>query len=110
MTRVKTPRVKTPRRRDLHDLIRKPVISEKATRLSEANQIVFETDVRATKPQIKKAVQEIFKVEVVSVNTLRRKGKVKRFQGREGQRKMVKKAMVRLKEGSSIDLSGGARA
>ena len=90
-----------------YDVIRKPIITEKATMASEANAVVFEVAVDATKPQIKSAVEDIFGVKVKAVNTTITKGKVKRFRGRPGVRKDVKKAYVTLEEGNAIDVSTG---
>lgn len=84
-----------------------PLVTEKATALSERNQVVFEVAIDATKPQIKAAVEGLFNVKVLAVNTLVVKGKTKRFRGREGRRSDWKKAMVRLAEGQSIDLTTG---
>ena len=90
-----------------YDVIRKPVITEKATMASEANAVVFEVAIDAAKPQIKAAVEELFGVKVKAVNTTVAKGKVKRFRGRLGQRKDVKKAYVTLEEGNTIDVTTG---
>jgi len=90
-----------------YDIIRNPVVTEKSTLASEHNQVVFDVAIDATKPEIKKAVEGLFSVKVQAVNTLIRKGKEKRFKGRVGQRKDVKKAIVTLVEGQSIDLSTG---
>jgi len=90
-----------------YDVIRKPIITEKATMASEANAVVFEVAMDATKPQIKSAVEDIFGVKVKAVNTTVTKGKVKRFKGRPGVRKDVKKAYVTLEEGNAIDVSTG---
>jgi large subunit ribosomal protein L23 len=68
-----------------YDIIRSPAITEKATLLSEANQVVFNVAGTASKPEIKKAVEELFSVKVKAVNTLNRKGKVKRFRGIRGR-------------------------
>lgn len=84
-----------------------PVITEKSTKLSESNQVVFRVPGSATKPQIKKAVEELFKVKVKSVNTLVTKGKKKLFRGRPGARSDVKKAIVTLQPGSTIDVTTG---
>jgi large subunit ribosomal protein L23 len=83
------------------------VITEKATMLSEHNKVVFKVAKTATKPQIKAAVEKLFDVKVVSVNTLVTEGKVKVFRGRLGQRSDVKKAVVTLEEGHSIDVTTG---
>ena len=90
-----------------YDVIRKPVITEKATMASEANAVVFEVAVDANKPQIKEAVEALFGVKVKAVNTTVTKGKVKRFSGVLGQRNKVKKAYVTLEEGNTIDVSTG---
>ena len=90
-----------------YDVIVAPVITEKSTRLSESDQVVFKVRDDATKPAIKAAVEAIFGVKVVGVNTLNQKGKVKRFRGRLGRRNDVKKAFVRLAEGQSIDVTTG---
>jgi large subunit ribosomal protein L23 len=90
-----------------YDVIVSPVITEKATALSEQNKVVFRVRPDATKPQIKEAVERLFDVKVTSVNTLVTKGKVKMFRGRRGQRSDVKKAIVTLAEGQSIDVTTG---
>jgi large subunit ribosomal protein L23 len=90
-----------------YDVIRKPVITEKATMTSENNGVVFEVAIDANKPMIKQAVEALFGVKVKAVNTTITKGKVKRFRGSIGTRKDVKKAYVTLEEGSSIDVSTG---
>ena len=90
-----------------YDTIVSPVITEKATMLSEHNKVVFRVAKDATKPQIAEAVENLFKVSVVKVNTLNVKGKTKRFRGRAGRRSDVKKAIVTLAEGQSIDITTG---
>ena len=90
-----------------YDVIVSPVITEKATNLSEHNKVVFRVSPDATKPQIKEAVERLFDVKVKSVNTLVTKGKVKMFRGRRLQRSDVKKAVVTLEEGQSIDVTTG---
>jgi large subunit ribosomal protein L23 len=90
-----------------YDTIVSPVITEKATMLSEQNKVVFRVAPNATKPQIAEAIENLFKVSVVKVNTLNVKGKTKRFRGREGRRSDVKKAIVTLAEGQSIDITTG---
>ncbi len=92
---------------ELYDVIRKPVITEKATMASEANAVVFEVAIDANKPMIKKAVESLFGVKVKAVNTTITKGKTKRFRGKPGKRKDVKKAYVTLEEGNTIDVSTG---
>lgn len=89
------------------DIVRNPVITEKATIASEQDKVVFDVAIDASKPQIKAAVEQLFSVKVKSVNTLVRKGKEKRFRGRVGQRKDVKKAIVTLVAGQSIDIATG---
>jgi len=91
----------------LYDLIRAPLITEKGTLVSAHNQVVFRVPLSATKPEIKKAIEALFKVNVNAVNTLITKGKVKRFRGRPGRRSDVKKAFVTLAEGQSIDVTTG---
>ena len=91
----------------LYDVIRSPVITEKATMLSEHNQVSFRVALDATKPQIKQAVEKLFNVKVEKVNTIRVKGKVKRFRGRVGKRGDFKKAIVTLAEGNTIDVTTG---
>ena len=90
-----------------YDVIVAPHITEKATLASEHNAVVFKVAGDATKPQIKAAVEKLFDVKVQSVNTLIRKGKVKRFKGTLGQQSDVKKAVVTLAEGHSIDVTTG---
>jgi len=90
-----------------YDTIVSPVITEKSTLASEHNQVVFKVAAGATKPEIRDAVEALFKVKVESVNTLLRKGKTKRFRGIKGRQKDFKKAIVTLKEGHSIDVTTG---
>jgi large subunit ribosomal protein L23 len=90
-----------------YDVIVSPVITEKATALSDQNKVVFKVRPDATKPQIKEAVEKLFDVKVKSVNTLVTKGKVKMFRGTRGQRSDVKKAVVTLAEGQTIDVTTG---
>jgi len=90
-----------------YDVIVSPVITEKATTASEHNQVVFKVALTATKPQIKEAVEKLFDVKVKSVNTLVRKGKTKVFKGRKGVQNDVKKAVVTLAEGHTIDITTG---
>ena len=90
-----------------YDTILAPVITEKATVLTELNKVVFEVAKDATKDEIAAAVEELFKVRVIKVNTLITKGKTKRFRGILGQRSDVKKAIVTLQEGQTIDISTG---
>ncbi len=90
-----------------YDIIRSPVITEKATLLSEANQVVFNVSSTATKPDIKYAVEALFDVKVKAVNTFVRKGKKKVFKGRRGVQSDVKKAIVTLEDGQAIDITTG---
>ncbi|MCH2168020.1 MAG: 50S ribosomal protein L23 [Oceanicola sp.] len=92
---------------EYYDIVRKPVITEKATMASEANAVVFEVSIDANKPQIKEAVENLFGVKVKAVNTTITKGKTKRFRGQPGKRKDVKKAYVTLEEGNTIDVTTG---
>lgn len=92
---------------NLYDVIVSPVITEKATMASEQNQVLFNVSKTATKPEIKEAVERLFDVKVKAVNTLNRKGKVKRFRGHLGKQNDVKKAIVTLEEGHSIDVTTG---
>ena len=92
---------------ELYDIIRSPVITEKATMASEAGQVVFRVRRSASKPEIKQAVEKLFKVKVKAVNTLNRKGKMKRFRGIRGRQSDVKHAVVTLEEGHSIDVTTG---
>ena len=90
-----------------YDVILSPVITEKATKLSEVNQVVFRVALDATKPKIAKAVEDLFKVKVTAVNTVRVKGKQKAFRGRAYARGDYKKAIVTLAQGYQIDISTG---
>ena len=95
----------TMSRETMFNIIRAPVITEKATMLGDKNQVVFQASLEATKPEIKLAVEALFGVTVLGVNTLVQKGKTKRFRGRPGVRSDVKKAVVQLTPGQSIDFS-----
>ena len=97
----------SPTKERIYELIRSPIITEKATLLSEFNQVTFRVPVDSSKPEIKAAVEDLFKVKVTAVNTLRQKGKVKRFRGHLGMRVEIKKAIVTLAEGNSIDITTG---
>ncbi|MDE1158927.1 MAG: 50S ribosomal protein L23 [Neorhizobium sp.] len=90
-----------------YDVIVSPSITEKSTMVSDHNQVVFNVAKTASKPEIKAAVEALFGVKVTAVNTLVRKGKVKRFKGFIGKQKDVKKAVVTLAEGQTIDISTG---
>lgn len=91
----------------MYELIRTPVITEKATLLSEFNQVTFRVPVDANKHEVRSAIEELFKVKVTAVNTIRQQGKAKRFRGRPGVRNEYKKAIVTLAEGQSIDITTG---
>tara|TARA_Y100001936_G_scaffold107136_1_gene105226 strand:+ start:961 stop:1260 length:300 start_codon:yes stop_codon:yes gene_type:complete len=95
-----------PKPRDF-DVIVSPIITEKATRILENNQVAFKVATDATKPQIKSAIEAIYSVKVVGVNTVNIKGKNKVFKGIKGKRASIRKAMVTLAEGQTIDLSSG---
>ncbi|PHR62928.1 MAG: 50S ribosomal protein L23 [Robiginitomaculum sp.] len=90
-----------------YDTILAPVITEKATLMSEDNKVVFKVLLTANKKEIASAVEALFKVKVSKVNTILTKGKTKRFRGRLGTRVDVKKAIVTLEEGHSIDITTG---
>jgi large subunit ribosomal protein L23 len=90
-----------------YDVIRKPVITEKATLASENGAVVFEVARDSNKPQIKEAIEALFGVKVKAINTVITKGKTKRFRGINGTRKDVKKAYVILEDGNSIDVTTG---
>ena len=105
MTRYSGKIAIDPERRYL--LVRSPLITEKSTRGSEHNQVTFRVPLDATKPEIRAAVEGLFKVKVVAVNTIRVMGKTKRFKNRPGQRSDFKKAIVSLAEGQTIDVTTG---
>lgn len=90
-----------------YDVVRRPVITEKSTMLSEHNVVVFKVHAKATKPQIKAAVEALFDVKVLAVNTCVQKGKTKRFKGTKYLRSDEKKAMITLAEGQSVDVTTG---
>ena len=90
-----------------YDVIVSPAITEKSTIASERNQVIFNVVRKATKPEIKAAVEALFSVKVTAVNTLIRKGKLKRFRGTAGRQSDVKKAVVTLADGHSIDVATG---
>jgi large subunit ribosomal protein L23 len=90
-----------------YDVIVSPAITEKSTMASERNQVVFNVAPKATKSEIKAAVEALFSVKVTGVNTLVRKGKLKRFRGTIGRQGDVKKAVVTLADGHSIDVATG---
>jgi len=90
-----------------YDVIVGPLVTEKATMLSEHGQIAFRVRLDATKPEIRQAVEKLFNVKVTAVNTLRVKGKTKLFRGRRGRRSDYKKAIVTLAEGQNVDYLAG---
>ena len=90
-----------------YDVVLAPVITEKSTMLSEHNAVVFKVADSATKPQIKAAVEALFGVSVLGVNTIVQKGKTKRWKGRPYTRSDMKKAIVTLADGQSIDVTTG---
>lgn len=102
----KSPGVILTRER-MYEIIRSPVITEKATQISSLGQVTFRVPLDASKPEIKAAVEKLFNVKVEAVNTLIRKGKFKRFRGRPGQQRDVKKAIVTLASGQAIDVTTG---
>lgn len=102
------PRVTTTlTRQQMFDIIRAPVITEKATNVSEHSQVIFRVPLTATKHQVRAAIEGLFNVKVTAVNTTRVRGKLKRFRGRLGRRSDYKKALVTLGEGQRIDVTTG---
>jgi large subunit ribosomal protein L23 len=102
------PRVETRlTRQQMYDIVRGPVITEKATNMSEHNQVIFRVPLTATKREVKAAVEGLFRVNVTAVNTIRVMGKLKRVRGRPGRRSDYKKAVVTLREGQRIDVTTG---
>ncbi len=91
----------------VYEVLRSPVISEKAMRSLEDGQVTFKVAIDATKPEIKAAIEKLYNVNVRTVNTIRQKGKAVRFRNRPGRRSGYKKAVVRLEEGQSIDVTTG---
>lgn len=92
-----------------YDAIVRPVITEKSTAASEQNKVTFKISPTATKQDVKAAVEAIFKVTVTKVNTIKTEGKIKRFRGQPGQRSDVRKAIVTLAAGQSIDLQSAVK-
>ena len=102
------PRAETKlTRQQMYDIVRAPVITEKATNVSEHNQVIFRVPLTATKREVKAAVEGLFNAKVTAVNTIRVRGKAKRFRGQLGQRSDYKKAIVTLAEGQRIDVTTG---
>jgi len=92
---------------DKYDIIRRPIITEKATMASESGTVAFEVAIQCSKRDIKTAIEDLFNVKVKAVNTLIVKGKVKRFRGQKGRRRNMKKAYITLEEGNTIDINTG---
>ena len=102
------PRVETRlTRQQMYDIVRSPVITEKATNVSEHDQVIFRVPLTTTKREVKAAVEGLFRVNVTAVNTIRVMGKLKRVRGRPGRRSDYKKAVVTLREGQRIDVTTG---
>ena len=93
----------------IFEIIRNPLVSEKSTYVSQFNYYVFKVSPKSKKPEIKQAVEKLFNVKVLSVNTLVQNGKVKKFRGRVGKRVKIKKAYVKLDSGNTIDFSVGVK-
>ncbi len=93
--------------KNLYNIIKFPVVTEKSTKISENNQFVFKVDIDTSKDEVKKAIEKIFKVKVKSVNTINVKGKKKVFKGTKGKRSDYKKAVITLLKGETLDYSGG---
>jgi large subunit ribosomal protein L23 len=91
----------------MYDVVQHPIVTEKSAMGSQHGQVTFRVPLTATKPQIKAAVETLFGVKVKAVNTLVQKGKVKRFKGITGRRSDMKKAMVSLEDGQTIDVGSG---
>ncbi|MES2985383.1 MAG: 50S ribosomal protein L23 [Pseudomonadota bacterium] len=93
----------------LYDVIVRPIVTEKSSQAIEQNKVTFKISPTATKHDVKAAVEAIFKVSVLKVNTINTEGKMKKFRGKDGQRNDVRKAIVTLAAGQSIDFAAGAR-
>tara|TARA_B100000029_G_C16967808_1_gene738784 strand:- start:62 stop:352 length:291 start_codon:yes stop_codon:yes gene_type:complete len=93
--------------KNIYDIIKFPVVTEKSTKISENNQFVFKVGINSSKQEIKKAVEKVFKVKVQAVNTIKVKGKKKIFKGTKGKRIDYKKAVITLLKGETLDYSGG---
>ena len=91
----------------MYEIIREPIVTEKSTLGSQFGQVTFKVGLLATKPEIKVAVEQLFDRKVKAVNTLRQKGKVKRFRGRLGRRSDFKKAVITFEDGQDVDVSQG---
>jgi large subunit ribosomal protein L23 len=102
------PRAETKLTREqMYQIVRAPVITEKATNVSEHNQVIFRVALDATKREVKAAIEGLFDVKVTSVNMIRVMGKLKRFRGRPGRRTDYKKAVITLGQGQRIDVTTG---
>ena len=93
--------------KNLYDIIKFPVVTEKSTKISENNQFIFKVAVDSSKEDIKKAIEKVFKVKVKAINTIKVKGKKKVFKGTKGKRSDFKKAVITLVKGETLDYSGG---
>jgi len=93
----------------LYDILVRPIVTEKSTAANELNKVTFAISPTATKFDVKQAVEALFKVSVTKVNTINTEGKIKRFRGKPGQRATLRKAIVTLAEGQSIDLAAGLK-
>ena len=93
--------------KNLYDIIKFPVVTEKSTKISENNQFVFKVAIDTSKSEIKKAIEKVFKVKVEAINTIKIKGKRKIFKGTKGKRSDFKKAVITLVKGETLDYSGG---
>lgn len=94
---------------DMYDVIVRPIVTEKTTIAAEHNKVAFEISPTATKQDVKKAVEQLFSVKVTKVNTINIAGKRKKFRGVQGKRNDLRKAMVTLAEGQSIDIAAGLK-
>ena len=93
--------------KNLYDIIKFPVVTEKSTKISENNQFIFKVAIDSSKGDIKKAIEKVFKVKVKAINTIKVKGKKKVFKGSKGKRSDFKKAIITLVKGETLDYSGG---
>ena len=93
--------------KNLYDIIKFPVVTEKSTKISENNQFIFKVAIDSPKGDIKKAIEKVFKVKVKAINTIKVKGKKKVFKGTKGKRSDFKKAIITLVKGETLDYSGG---
>ena len=93
--------------KNIYDIIKFPVVTEKSTKISENNQFVFKVGINTSKKEIKTAIEKVFKVKVKAVNTIKIKGKKKIFKGTRGKRNDYKKAVITLPKGETLDYSGG---